>query len=55
MDFQDPLAENRGVWGAKCGKESTGGAMLTPNELVLLLGFFTPMPILAKIYQEMRL
>jgi len=31
-----------------------GGAILTPNELVLPLGALTSVPILVKIDQEMR-
>ena len=31
-----------------------GGAILTPNELILLLGVLTSVPILVKIDQEMR-
>jgi len=38
------LGQNRG----------TGGAMLTPNELILTFGVVTSVPLLAKIDQEMR-
>jgi len=37
--------------GAKWGR---GGAMLTRANSFLLLGFFTSVPILVKIDQEMR-
>jgi len=30
------------------------GAMVTPTNSILLLGFFTSVPILVKIYQEMQ-
>jgi len=40
-----------GFLGAKWGK---GGAMFTPNELLFTFGFFTSVPILVNIHQEMR-
>ena len=52
MGFQDLLAKNGGFVGQNMGR---GGAILSPNELVLpLWDFFTSLPILVKIDQEMR-
>jgi len=51
MNFLDLLAQNGGFWGQHMGM---GGAMLTPNELVLTFGVVTSVPLLRKIDQEMR-
>jgi len=40
-----------GFWGQNRGR---GGAMLTPNEVVLTFGIVTSVPLLVKIDQEMR-
>jgi len=51
VDFQDRLAQNGSFWGQNRGR---GGALLTLNEFVLILGVVTYVPLLAKINQEMQ-
>ena len=45
------MAHNDSFGGQNRGR---GGAMLTPNELVLTWGFVISVPLLAKIDEEMR-
>jgi len=49
MDFQDLLGKNGGF---EWQNGSRGGAMVTPNKLVLIFGVLTSVPILVKIDQE---
>jgi len=50
MYFEDSLPKMKGL-GAKWGR---GSAMFIPTNSFLRLGVITSVPILVKIYQEMR-
>ena len=52
MDFQDLLAQNGSFGGQNWGR---GGTILTPSELVHLLGIVTSLPLLAEIDQEVQM
>ena len=52
MDFEDLLAWPKMAF--LCGDTGTGGAMLTPSEVILTFGVVSSVPLLAKIDQEMR-
>jgi len=51
MGFQELWVKNGGYKGGNRGR---GGAILTPNELVLILGVYTSVSNLVKIDEEMR-